>query len=118
MYAASLPKERGVDPLAFVAKTATIGNDVYIGPFACIGEGVTIGDGAVIGAGAVVSKDIPPYAIAVGSPIQVKRFRFAEEQIQAMQRIQWWNFDDEKLKEVERYFFDVEGFIEKQEAKS
>jgi len=95
-----------------------IGNDVFIGANVTVLEGVTIGDGAAIGAGAVVSKDIPPYAIAVGSPIQVKSFRFAEEQIQAMQRIQWWNFDDEKLKEVERYFFDIEWFIEMQEAKS
>ena len=48
MYAASLPKKTGVDPLAFVAKSAEIGNDVYIGPFACIGEGVKIGDGSRI----------------------------------------------------------------------
>ena len=89
----------------------TIGNDVFIGANVTVLEGVTIGDGAVIGAGAVVSKDIPPYAIAVGSPIQTKGFRMTEDQIGAMQRIQWWNFDDEKLKEVERLFFDVDGFI-------
>lgn len=89
----------------------TIGNDVFIGANVTVLEGVTIGDGAVIGAGAVVSKDIPPYAIAVGSPIQIKGFRMTEKQVGAMQRIQWWNFDDEKLKEVERLFFDVDGFI-------
>ena len=43
-----------------------IGNDVWIGLNAVVMDGVTIGDGAVIGAGAVVTKDIPPYAIAVG----------------------------------------------------
>ena len=48
MYAASLPKKTGVHPLAFVASSAKIGKDVYIGPFACIGEGVTIGDGSMI----------------------------------------------------------------------
>ena len=48
MYAASLPRKTGIDPLAFVAKTAEIGNDVYIGPFACIGEGVVIGSGSKI----------------------------------------------------------------------
>ena len=48
MYAASLPKKTGVDPLAFVAKTAEIGKDVYIGPFSYIGEGVKIGDGTRI----------------------------------------------------------------------
>ena len=48
MYAAQLPKKTGIHPLAFVAKTAEIGQDVYIGPFACIGDGVTIGDGSAI----------------------------------------------------------------------
>ena len=48
MYAASLPKKTGIDPLAFVSKTAEIGKDVYIGPFTYIGEGVKIGEGSLI----------------------------------------------------------------------
>ena len=48
MYAASLPKKTGIDPLAFVSKTAKIGKDVYIAPFVYIGEGVSIGDGTRI----------------------------------------------------------------------
>ena len=48
MYAATLPKKVGIDPLAFVSKTAQIGKDVYIAPFAYIGEGVKIGDGTMI----------------------------------------------------------------------
>ena len=48
MYAASLPKKKGIDPLAFVSKTAEIGKDVYIAPFAYVGEGVKIGDGTRI----------------------------------------------------------------------
>ena len=48
MYAASLPKKTGVDPLAFVSKTAEIGKDVYVGPFTYIGDGVKIGDGSRI----------------------------------------------------------------------
>ena len=90
----------------------TIGNDVFIGANVTVLEGVTIGDGAVIGAGAVVSRDIPPYAIAVGAPIQIKKYRFEDAQIKALQKIQWWNFTDEQLREVEKRFFDVEGFIE------
>jgi acetyltransferase-like isoleucine patch superfamily enzyme len=89
----------------------TIGNDVFIGANVTVLEGVTIGDGAVIGAGAVVSKDIPPYAIAVGSPIKVIRYRFQEQQIAALNRIQWWNFPEEQLKEVGKMFFDIDGFI-------
>ena len=48
MYAASLPKKTGVHPLAFVAESAQIGKDVYIGPFTYVGEGVKIGDGSII----------------------------------------------------------------------
>ena len=48
MYAASLPKKTGIDPLAFVSKTAEIGKDVYVGPFTYIGEGVKIGEGSRI----------------------------------------------------------------------
>ncbi|EKD48281.1 MAG: acetyltransferase [uncultured bacterium] len=45
-----------------------IGDYVWIGTNCTILPGVTIGDGAVIGAGSVVTKDIPSYKIAVGSP--------------------------------------------------
>lgn len=47
-YAQMQPKKTGIDSLAFVAKSAKIGKDVYIAPFACIGENVTIGDGCAI----------------------------------------------------------------------
>lgn len=46
-----------------------------IGMGTCILPGVTVGKGAIIGAGAVVTKDIPDYAIAVGVPARVIRFR-------------------------------------------
>jgi UDP-3-O-[3-hydroxymyristoyl] glucosamine N-acyltransferase len=48
LYASTLPKKTGIDPLAFVSKTAQIGNDVYIAPFAYIGDGVKIGDNTKI----------------------------------------------------------------------
>ncbi len=48
IYAASLPKKKGVDPLAFISKTAEIGEDVYIGPFTYVGDGVKIGKGSMI----------------------------------------------------------------------
>lgn len=94
-----------------------IGNDVFIGANVTILDGVTIGDGAVIGAGAVVSKDIPPYAIAVGCPIRIIRYRMTEKQIAAMLRIQWWKWDEDKIQEVERMFFEIDKFIEKYDNK-
>jgi len=48
MYAATLPKKTGIDPLASVSATAQIGKDVYIGPFTYVGDGVKIGDGSRI----------------------------------------------------------------------
>lgn len=94
-------------------KSITIGNDVFIGANVTILDGVTIGDGAVIGAGAVVSKDIPPYAIAVGCPIQIIRYRFDEETRHKLQEIKWWDFDEKGLQDVERMIFDVSCFVNK-----
>ncbi|WP_299684320.1 DapH/DapD/GlmU-related protein [uncultured Dokdonia sp.] len=88
-----------------------IGNDVFIGMNVTILDGVTIGDGAVIGAGAVVSKDIPPYAIAVGNPIKVVKYRFEDAIIENLLKSKWWDFRDSKINLVEKHFFDVETFI-------
>ena len=88
-----------------------IGNDVFIGMNVTILDGVKIGDGAIIGAGAVVSKNIPPYAIAVGSPIRILKYRFKPEEIEQLLNIKWWNFDEKYLEDVEKYFFNIEEFI-------
>jgi acetyltransferase-like isoleucine patch superfamily enzyme len=48
-----------------------IGRDVWICAQAVINDGVRIGDGAVVGSNAVVTKDIPPFAVAVGVPAKV-----------------------------------------------
>jgi virginiamycin A acetyltransferase len=94
-------------------KLIKIGNDVFIGANVTILDGVTIGDGAIIGAGAVVSKNIPPYAIAVGSPIRVIKYRFEDKQIEKLLKIKWWDFNEEQLKDVEQMFFEVDAFIKK-----
>lgn len=52
-----------------------IGDDVWLGVGSTVLDGVTIGKGSVIGAGAVVTKDIPPYSIAVGVPAKVIKKR-------------------------------------------
>ncbi len=95
-------------------KKIEIGNDVFIGMNVSIIDGVKIGHGAVIGAGAVVSKDIPPYAIAVGCPIQIKGYRFDEQTIEKLLKLKWWNFNEEELKNVERNFFNVEEWLKNQ----
>ncbi|GKZ24637.1 hypothetical protein AbraIFM66951_011907 [Aspergillus brasiliensis] len=49
----------------------SIGNDCWIGGDATILAGVSIGEGCTIGAGAVVTKDVPPFSVAVGNPARV-----------------------------------------------
>jgi acetyltransferase-like isoleucine patch superfamily enzyme len=59
----------------FTVKKVTIGENVWIGANCAILPGVEIGSNSVIGAGSVVTKDIPPYHIAVGNPARlVKKF--------------------------------------------
>lgn len=58
-----------------VPRPVKIGPDVWIGRGCAILKGVTIGEGAVIGANSVVTRDIPPYAVACGSPARVIRYR-------------------------------------------
>ena len=52
-----------------------IGNDVWIGAGVKVLGGVTIGDGCVVGAGSVVTKDLPPYSVAIGVPAKIVSYR-------------------------------------------
>ena len=75
-----------------------IGNDVWIGAQACIKQGVKIGNGAVVGANSFVNKDIPPYAIVVGSPAKIIRYRFSCEIIEDIENSQYFNKDPQIAK--------------------
>jgi len=83
---------------AFAKGPTIIGNDVWIGSNAMILSGVTIGHGAVIGAGAVIAKDIPPYAIVIGNPSKIIRYRFKEIEIEKLLELRWWDWDIDKIK--------------------
>lgn len=76
-----------------------VGNDVWIGSHAVLMSGITIGNGAIIGAYSVVAKDVPPYTVAVGNPVVIKRKRFSGETIELLQKIAWWDWPDEKVKQ-------------------
>ncbi len=52
-------------------KGIAIEDDCWLGTSVKVLDGVTIAQGSVIGAGAVVTKDIPPYSVAVGVPAKV-----------------------------------------------
>ena len=95
------------------ANRIKIGNDVYIGAntFLNASKVRVIGDGAVIGAGAVVLGDIPPYAVAVGVPARVKKYRFTPEEIDTLEKVRWWDWDDETLKRNSFMFARPEEFF-------
>ena len=82
-----------------VKRTVKIGNDVWIGKDAVLLSGVEIGDGAVIGANCVVSKDVPPYTVAVGNSIRFIKTRFSDEDIDFLLNLKWWEWSDSKINE-------------------
>ena len=83
LYASMMPQKTGIDPLAFVSKSAKIGENVYIAPFAYIGDNVTIGDGTrifphvTIYDGCKIGKNVTIHA---GSVIGADGFGFAPNQ--------------------------------------
>jgi virginiamycin A acetyltransferase len=81
----------------------TIGNDVWIGYNATIMAGVTIGDGAIIAANSTVVKDVGSYSVVGGNPATEIRKRFTDDQIQKLLKIQWWNWDIEKISQNVRH---------------
>ncbi|MBD2253492.1 acyltransferase [Nostoc parmelioides] len=60
-------------------KGIVIEDDCWLGHGVTVLDGVTIGKGSVIGAGAVVTKDIPPFSVAVGAPARVIKSRVAQD---------------------------------------
>lgn len=86
-----------------------IGNDVWLGANVVVMQGVKIGDGAVIGANAVVTCNIPDYAVAVGVPAKVIKYRFSPEIIEIIKCSNWFDNDIIKAKKIikaleEQYF--------------
>ena len=77
-----------------------IGHDVWIGANAVVMKGVSVGDGAIVGASAVVTKDVPPYAIVVGNPARIIKYRYEKSEIKWLLELEWWNFSREKIKEL------------------
>ena len=81
-----------------VTNNTNIGHDVWIAAGAIIAQGVTIGNGAVVGANSFVNKDVPPYAIVVGTPARIIKYRFDEDTIKQLEKIQFWNKNIEEAR--------------------
>ncbi|MHA7117642.1 CatB-related O-acetyltransferase [Aerococcus viridans] len=92
---------------SLITKPTRIGNDVWIGANAVILQNIRIGTGAVIGAGSVVTKDVPDYAVVVGVPATILKYRFTEDQRLNLINSKWYekNFDEalEELGKIDFY---------------
>jgi acetyltransferase-like isoleucine patch superfamily enzyme len=99
-------------------KTIHIGHDVWLGAQVFVRDGVTIGDGAIVAAGSVVAKDVPPYAIVGGVPAKVLRSRFAPDEVKRLLAVQWWRWDEARLRANQPWFAqsDIAAFLRRAEA--
>jgi acetyltransferase-like isoleucine patch superfamily enzyme len=93
-----------------------LGHDVWIGSRVYLRDGVRIGNGAIVASGAVVVKDVPDYAIVGGVPARLIRFRFPENIISDLLKIEWWNWSEDKLREAQPLFAqnDIAKFVDRQ----
>ena len=74
-----------------------IDDDVWIGHRATILSGVHIGQGAVVAAGSVVTNDVAPYAVVGGVPAKVLKYRFSDEIIQELLKINFRKLEKEHI---------------------
>lgn len=75
----------------------TVCDDVWIGMNSIIMSGVTVGKGAVIAAGSVVVKDVPEYSIVGGNPARVIKYRFENEIINKLKKINLNELNEEYI---------------------
>ncbi|GAA6764451.1 hypothetical protein AAFH68_03810 [Flavobacterium sp. CGRL1] len=91
-----------------------VGNDVWIGMNVTILPGVKIGNGVTVLAGAVVSNDVPDYAVAGGVPAEIITFKHNQQIIDALNKISWWDWSEEKIKlNINDFYLPIEIFIQK-----
>lgn len=95
----------------------TIGNDVWLGRNVLITNSANIGNGVIAGAGAVITKDVPDYAVVVGVPAHIIRYRYTQEEVEALNRIAWWEWPDEKIRYYfEDFYLNIKTFIQKHDS--
>jgi acetyltransferase-like isoleucine patch superfamily enzyme len=110
----------GEDGIPEIRGDTRIGSDAWIGTQSVIMSGVTIGDGAVVATGAVVMRDVPAFAVVAGNPARHVRWRFSEEQREALAEIRWWDWPRERVIEAVPLLAgtDIDGFIEWAQART
>lgn len=110
----------GITPQGKVQKLQRIriGNDVWLGKNVTITNGANIGNGVIAGAGAIITKDVPDYAIVAGIPARIIRYRYEQDEIASLNKIQWWNWSDDEIRErYDDFFLPIGNFIKKWDKK-
>ncbi len=91
-----------------------IGNDVWLGRNVLITNYADIGNGVIAGAGSIITKDVPDYAVIAGAPARIIRYRYSFDEIEGLNKIGWWEWSDEKIRErYEDFYLPVGEFIKK-----
>lgn len=106
----------GVEPKTVVEKRRriAIGNDVWLGRNVIITNYSNIGNGVIAAAGAVITKDIPDYAIVAGVPARIIKYRYTSKQIEALNQIAWWDWDDDEIRDrFNDLYLPIDEFINK-----
>ncbi|WP_431159742.1 CatB-related O-acetyltransferase [Bacillus mycoides] len=80
-------------------------DDVWIGNNAIILSGITIGKGAIVAAGSVVTKNVKPYSIVGGNPAQLIKYRFSEEVVKQLLRLDLSKMDKQFILENEELLY-------------
>ena len=91
----------------------TVGHDTWLGAHVFVRDGVAIGDGAIVAAGAVVVADVPPYALVGGVPAKLIRYRFSADAISRLLVLQWWHWEEPRLRAAQPWFVqpDITAFL-------
>ena len=104
------PRRDKIEP----TKRIKIGNDVWLGRNVTITNSANIGNGVIAGAGSVITKDVPDYAVVVGAPARIIRFRYSPEEIASLNEIAWWDWTDDEIRErYDDFYLPIDEFIKK-----
>ena len=95
-------------------KRIKIGNDVWLGQNVIITNYANIGNGVIAGAGSIITKDVPDYAVVVGAPARVIRYRYSPSEIESLNKIAWWDWTDDEIRErYDDFYLPIDEFIKK-----
>lgn len=99
-----LQRRIGAHSILTSGKVVTLNHNCWIGDGVIVLQKASVGIGAVVGAGSVVTKPVPDFAIAVGNPARVLRYRFADDIITFLLECAWWEWDEERMRRNKRFF--------------